>query len=72
MRIIENDLIIRAAEPNDAHLLTNWWNDGRIMAHAGFPNGLNQSVEQTLVQINQNHHGPSKRCILEVKDNPIG
>ncbi len=31
---------IRAATENDATLLADWWADGNVMEHAGFPNGL--------------------------------
>jgi RimJ/RimL family protein N-acetyltransferase len=33
-------LRIRNATEDDAKLLCKWWNDGTIMAHAGFPNGI--------------------------------
>ena len=29
----------------DAQQLAAWWNDGSIMAHAGFPNGIGKSVQ---------------------------
>lgn len=29
----------------DAHTLHRWWNDGAIMAHAGYPEGLGLSLE---------------------------
>ncbi len=72
MMIMKDEAIIRAAEAKDADILTHWWNDGEIMAHAGFPNGLNQKIEKTLLQIEQNNQGLSKRCILEVHMKPIG
>lgn len=34
------NLSIRQAELADAKQLTAWWNDGAVMAHAGFPKGL--------------------------------
>ena len=34
------NLTIRQAEVDDAKQLAAWWNDGAVMAHAGFPNGL--------------------------------
>ena len=40
MYIKENKVIIRSAELRDISSLSNWWADGEIMAHAGFPNGL--------------------------------
>ncbi len=40
MNIQYENLTIRQAEVADAKQLTAWWNDGAVMAHAGFPNGL--------------------------------
>ncbi|WP_279306871.1 hypothetical protein [Paenibacillus pseudetheri] len=39
MYIENGNLVIRNATANDVPLLYSWWNDGKIMAHAGFPNG---------------------------------
>lgn len=46
MRIQYENLTIRAAEVTDARQLTAWWNDGVVMAHAGFPNGLGTTEEE--------------------------
>ena len=43
-----NGILIRPAEVRDAAQLTAWWNDGAVMAHAGFPNGLGTTVEQVI------------------------
>ena len=43
MKLQSGDIIIRAAEVHDAPLLTKWWNDGEVMAHAGFPERLRRS-----------------------------
>lgn len=40
MKIQYENLIIRQAKAADAKQLAAWWNDGAVMAHAGFPNGL--------------------------------
>ena len=40
MYLCHKHLIIRDALVSDAALLCRWWNDGAVMAHAGFPNGL--------------------------------
>lgn len=40
MHLQYRDLAIRNAAPADVPLLVKWWNDGAVMAHAGFPNGL--------------------------------
>ena len=39
MFITFDGLTIRNAEAADAKQLCAWWNDGKIMAHAGLPNG---------------------------------
>ena len=46
-----NDISIRSARREDAGLLCKWWNDGSVMAHAGFPNGLGTTVEEVQDQI---------------------
>lgn len=66
MLIMKNHLAIRSAVEEDAEVLTNWWNDGSVMAHAGFPNGLGQSIDQTRDQIQRNEANLSQRCIIEV------
>lgn len=68
----KNNLTIRSAEIMDAELLTTWRNDGTVMAHAGFPKGLNQTVEETIEQINKNKQRLSQICIIEVDGIPIG
>ena len=64
MLIIHENLKIRSAELNDAEILCNWWNDGKVMAHAGFPNGLGTTVAE--IQINKG------LFIIEVDNKPVG
>lgn len=45
MNITHGPLMIREAVPDDAAQLCQWWNDGSVMAHAGFPNGLGTTEE---------------------------
>ena len=40
------NLTIRQAEAADAKQLAAWWNDGAVMAHAGFPNGVGTTEEK--------------------------
>lgn len=72
IRVQQNDLTIRSAEVTDAELLTTWWNDGTVMEHAGFPSGLNQSLEETIQQIKSNECRISQLCIIEVSGVRIG
>ena len=48
MKIQYENLIIRQAETADAKSLAAWWNDGDVMAHAGFPNGLGTTEEEVI------------------------
>ena len=47
-KIQYENLTIRQAEVADAKQLAAWWNDGAVMAHAGFPNGLGTTEEEVL------------------------
>lgn len=46
MKIQYENLTIRQAELRDLKQLVSWWNDGAVMAHAGFPNGLGTTEEK--------------------------
>ena len=72
MRIEKANLVIRSAVTEDAQVLTDWWNNGEIMAHAGFPKGLGQTVERTLQQIGKNQRGLSQLCLIEIDAFPVG
>lgn len=41
-----NTLTLRQATAQDAPQLAAWWNNGAVMAHAGFPNGLGTTAEK--------------------------
>ena len=47
------DITIRDAHAQDAHQLCLWWNDGAVMAHAGFPNGLGTTEEKIIRQLEE-------------------
>ena len=59
-------LTVRTAMPEDAEQLVAWWNDGSVMAHAGFPNGLHTTVEAERQRL------PGRRMIIEEGARPIG
>ena len=60
MYLHQNELTIRDALPADALLLCRWWNDGKVMEHAGFPQGLGTSVEKITHQLLEpNDHPPA-------------
>ena len=62
-----HDLTIRDAHPADAPQLVLWWNDGAVMAHAGFPLGLGTTVEKEAARL----PAPG-RLMLEYQTRPIG
>ena len=47
-KIQYENLTIRQAVAADAKQLAAWWNDGAVMAHAGFPNGLGITEEEVV------------------------
>lgn len=71
MYLKQDDLVIREAVTEDAAILCGWWNDGRVMAHAGFPKGLGTN-EAEIIQKLQGNNEFNKRLILELKGKTIG
>lgn len=72
MFIRNNNLTIRNATSKDAPILCKWWNDGKVMAHAGFPNGLNTSEETIIQQLSGDTDEIRRRLIIEVDGVPAG
>ena len=66
MHIKYKNLTIRDAMTADAEQLTAWWNDGAVMAHAGFPNGLGTTVEEVIAGLGNG------RLVLEEAERLIG
>ena len=60
-------LTIRCARPEDAAVLVKWWNDGAVMAHAGFPNGLGTTVSKVRERIAR-----GRLFIIEHAGVPVG
>jgi len=65
MKIQHENLTIRQAKLVDAKQLTAWWNDGAVMAHAGFPNGLGTTEEEVI-------EGLGNGWVIEESDRLIG
>ena len=66
MYIQYDTLLIRDAVTADAQQLTAWWNDGAVMAHAGFPLGLGTTVEKVIAGL------CNGRLVLEENERLIG
>ena len=72
MKIIHKDICIRNAESADCAQLAKWWNDGSVMAHAGFPKGLDTTAEKIEEQIENDSDDTKRRLIIEHKGSAIG
>lgn len=65
-KIQYENLTIRQAEVSDAKQLAAWWNDGTVMAHAGFPHGVGTTEEEVI-------RGLGKGClVIQENDRLIG
>ena len=71
MRVDVDELTLRSAQSADAEILTEWWNDGAVMAHAGFPLGLGTTLERTRESIEQKDDR-SQLLMIEWMGQPIG
>jgi len=72
MLISKENLIIRNATVADASLLGKWWRDGKVMAHAGFPNGLSITDEEIAKSLLTDTDDTCRRLIIEADASPIG
>lgn len=66
------DFVIRNAIASDSCQLAAWWNDGAIMAHAGFPNGTGETEEEIASRIQQQSDDSHRCLMLEKKGIAIG
>ena len=72
MFVTHENITIRNAEQADCLQLAAWWNDGKVMAHAGFPNGLGTTAEKISESISSDTDQTRRRLILEYENTPIG
>lgn len=72
MLIRFENLTIRNATTDDAEQLASWWNDRKIMAHAGFPNGTGETAEEIVSNLERNAEDSGQLLILERDEVPIG
>ena len=72
MLLKHNNLIIRNATEKDAEQLAMWWNDGKIMAHAGFQNGTGQTAQSIANNLQKDTDTTHRRLIIEMDNMPIG
>ena len=72
MLIRKKDICIRNVESADCEQLATWWNDGNVMAHAGFPHGLGTSADIIREQLSNDTDDTRRRLIIEYQDKLIG
>lgn len=72
MQLHYKGVTIRDAVPGDGQLLARWWNDGSVMAHAGFPNGLGTTAEKIAADLAKDSDSTRRRLILMYDSLPIG
>ena len=71
LRIEKDNIVIRSATVDDVVQLNKWWNDGKVMEHAGFPNGIGESLEDTIENI-KNRDRFRELCIIEIDGKAVG
>ena len=67
-----NQITLRNAESADCIQLAAWWNDGSVMAHAGFPKGLGITPEKIAADIATDSDETRRRLMLLFDGIPIG
>lgn len=73
MRIEKENIVIRSATVGDAIQLNEWWNDGKVMEHAGFPNkGIGESLDETIANIRHREGKLSQICMIEIDGKLVG
>ncbi len=65
------NLTLRKAQVEDALQLVSWWNDGEVMAHAGYPNGIGVPIEKVVALIKKDSD-TTCHFIMDINDIPVG
>lgn len=71
MYLKNDNLVLRHATVDDVQILCDWWSDGKVMAHAGFPNGVHTDANKLMDKI-KNETDFSRRLIIEIDSNRVG
>jgi hypothetical protein len=72
MKLEFDGILLRNAEKADAAQLAAWWNDGAVMAHAGFPLGLGTTPEKIAADLASDQRRRPPPPVLAFKDLAIG
>lgn len=72
MNVSLNVIRIRDAVSTDCQQLADWWNDGTVMAHAGFPNGIGKTSDEVSRHIAHECDEKGRTLIIEYGGRSIG
>lgn len=72
MLLKHNNLTIRNATVDDAEQLSLWWNDGKVMAHAGFPHGTGQTAREIATSLKTDTNNTHMRLMIEINNIAVG
>ena len=72
MLLQKENIKIRSVNTDDAEILMTWWNNGKVMAHAGFPNGLGLKLKEVINKIKTDENRQNYLCIIEYDNIKIG
>lgn len=72
MRLEYENLTVRSAEDADIPFYAMWWNDGEVMAYAGFPKGLNTTLQKVGDILSQDDESKSLHLIAEIDGRRVG
>ncbi|MBK1809960.1 GNAT family N-acetyltransferase [Clostridium sp. YIM B02505] len=71
MHLKNDNLVLRYATVDDVKVLCDWWSDGKVMAHAGFPNGIYTDADKLAERI-KDENSSSRILIIEIDCNKVG
>lgn len=71
MYLKKDNLVVRPANENDAQILCDWWSNGEIMAHAGFPNGIQTDIDELIDRLSRETDN-GRQLIIEIDSNRVG
>ena len=72
MELQYENIRIRNAAITDAELLAKWWNDGSVMAHAGFPKGIGTTAKKVAQDIRMESDSTVRRYLILLDEVRIG
>lgn len=72
MSICLDGIRIRNAVSADGQQLADWWNNGAVMAHAGFPDGIGTTPDKVSREIAQESDEKGRTLIIEYFGLSIG